>query len=299
MDEDITYAHGEDAVKAGQNEVQRELPIRLLAGLNITYSFERSFKFSPYTILSNRYVMGFKKERLGNLADERILAICEKLGMPADLIKAFKENLPDSNYAAFGYGENETTRYYKAYLDFFEKIIKSGNVRPGSTRPETLYLGFKWDPRDNRKGLVTKYTTFPLLPYQEMMARLSHMLGPDQHKNLFEIAQGIIGIASRRIPAYGVFYVEVTEKDNRRMSFDINIYRAKYPIREMYPLFWKMYRHYDISADRFHNLYQRIKDERFGHLAGGIDGMGNDFLTVYYGVDYLSGRMPQEPFLEL
>ena len=43
--------------------------------------------------------------------------------------------------------------------------------------------------------------------------------------------------------------------------------------------------HYSIPSEAFHTLYNPVKTEIFGHLAGGIDRDGKDFLAVYYGVE--------------
>jgi hypothetical protein len=49
-----------------------------------------------------------------------------------------------------------------------------------------------------------------------------------------------------------------------------------------------MGQHYAIPSEEFHPLYEGVKNKTFGHIAGGIDREGRDFLTVYYGVEYTS-----------
>jgi hypothetical protein len=45
----------------------------------------------------------------------------------------------------------------------------------------------------------------------------------------------------------------------------------------------KICRHYSIPDEEFQVFYEPMKDMIFGHLAGGIDRKGKDFLTVYFG----------------
>ena len=52
----------------------------------------------------------------------------------------------------------------------------------------------------------------------------------------------------------------------------------------MCPYILRATRNYAIAFANFDALYQRIKGERFGHLAGGVDRENNNFMTVYYGV---------------
>jgi hypothetical protein len=50
-----------------------------------------------------------------------------------------------------------------------------------------------------------------------------------------------------------------------------------------------MGRHYSIPPEQFSALYEGVRDKTFGHIAGGIDREGRDFVTVYYGVEYKEG----------
>ena len=51
---------------------------------------------------------------------------------------------------------------------------------------------------------------------------------------------------------------------------------------EIYPLLVRMARHYSIDLDGFDERYEGVKDQKFGHLSGGTDREGRDFLTVYF-----------------
>ena len=37
-----------------------------------------------------------------------------------------------------------------------------------------------------------------------------------------------------------------------------------------------------LPVEKFHALYEAVKAKKFGHLTGGIDREGRDFLTVYF-----------------
>jgi len=54
----------------------------------------------------------------------------------------------------------------------------------------------------------------------------------------------------------------------------------------------KAARHYALPSERFQALYERIKTQTFGHLAGGVDRESRDFMTVYYGAKHIdSGQL--------
>ena len=65
----------------------------------------------------------------------------------------------------------------------------------------------------------------------------------------------------------------------------MNMYKAKVRLEELYPLLMDMCQHYSIPSEEFHILYDQFKAKLFGHLSGGIDREGKDFLTLYYGVE--------------
>ena len=111
------------------------------------------------------------------------------------------------------------------------------------------------------------------------------MLDPQKHGHSLETAKAILDLASARIPHHDILYLEVSEEDNPRRSFDINVYRAGLQVGELYPILLKAWQHYSIPAERWHDLYGRVASKAFGHLSGGIDRGGKDFLTVYYGVE--------------
>ena len=63
------------------------------------------------------------------------------------------------------------------------------------------------------------------------------------------------------------------------------MYRAALELRELHPFLSEMCQHYSISSETFQAIYDQVKTKIFGHLSGGIDREGKDFLTVYYGVE--------------
>ena len=265
------------------------LILQLVENLDIKFGFEKSFKISRNTLLSNRFLLGFKKKRIRQEPHERIMDICRRLDMPGNLLQEYRRRLPDSNYLHFGFEENERTCLCKAYLEFYDKVEETMKAQPGKFDSFLMHLGFKWDALDNGRQAITRYTWYPFLPVKVMLGRLSNILAPHDFRTLFEIAKGIVEIALMVVPPYDILYMEVDEENNPRKSFDINMYRARLPLSELQPWLSRMGRHYAIPPEEFDALYDGVQDKTFGHIAGGIDREGRDFLTVYYGVEYKDG----------
>jgi hypothetical protein len=113
---------------------------------------------------------------------------------------------------------------------------------------------------------------------------LSSVFYATEHQTSLDIARGMIEMSAERMRPDEFLYTEVTEENNPRRSFDINMYRANLQMRDLYPLLSRIFRHYRIPDDTFHQLYDRVKKRIFGHLSGGVDREGRDFLTIYHGV---------------
>jgi hypothetical protein len=262
------------------------LVLQLVEDLDIKFGYEKSFKIFENTLLANRFLLGFKKKRIRQEAHERILDICRRMDMPENLLQAYRGRLPDSNYLHFGFEENEKTCLCKAYLEFYDKVDEAMRSQPGNFDSFLMHLGFKWDALDNSKYALTRYSWYPFLPVEVMLERLSNILSPHEFGALFGITKGIVEIALGVVPPYDILYMEVDEENSLRKSFDINMYRARLPLSELQPWLEQMCRHYAIPSEEFQSLYEGVRDKTFGHIAGGIDREGRDFVTVYYGVEY-------------
>jgi hypothetical protein len=263
------------------------LIFQLIENHNLEFGYERSFKMAENTLLGNRFLLGIDKEEK---IQEKLLDICKQMDMPKKYLVAFQENLSDANLVLFGFEENERSCVYKVYLEFWEKLKNKLQSKPNKTEPVLLHLGFKWDALDNNKGVIAKYTCYPLLPVKNILNRLSNIYDVHKDRTSLEIAKDIINLAASRIVNDSFIYLEASEDNNPRRSFDINLYKANLQLKDIYPLLSKMRRHYSISSDDFDFLYDQVSTKIFGHLSGGIDREGKDFLTIYYEISAVSGK---------
>jgi hypothetical protein len=256
---------------------------QLVQGLGGEVSFERSFKTAHQRLLGNRFLLSASTGAIRGKAEEKLLGICVALGMPDALLARFRAAMPDASYVHFGFEEDGRTYTYKAYLEFWGRINRE--MRDAQApEPSLLHLGFKWDASDNAVHSVTHYTWLPWLSYDEIQGRLAELLA-EGHGPSLGMAIAVLRLASVRVPSREVLYLEVSEEDNPRRSFDLNVYRAGLQVGELYPLLAKMWQQHSIPATKWQALYSRAAAKSLGHVAGGLDRAGRDFLTVYYGVE--------------
>ena len=262
-----------------------QLILELVDGLDINYAFERSFKVSGNALLGNRFLLAIKKTRIAEeKRHSQIADICRQMGMPNEFLEAFKKNLPDADTVDFGFEENKRDCVYKVYLDFLSKWKKETAGTPGEGDPFVMFFGYKWDSRDPGKRALTKYVWYPSISFERIKENFSEIFQGQKHVEPLQISKDLIDIVSKKTTHDNVYYLDVTEENSPRRSFDINIYKAGLQLKQLYPLLARTCRHYSIPAETFHALYNPIRTKALGHLSGGISRGGKDFLTVYYGL---------------
>lgn len=260
---------------------------RLLGELDTRVDFEQSFKLVPGHLFGNRFLLGINRRETEGRLDRRIALVCERIGMPQDLLDAFSRTLSEANHVYFGVEKDDRTLMLKAYLECRDRIEKDIGGAPATGRSFPLFTGFKWDSAAPERHAVSHYAWYPALPVAEMVERLRMTAGT--RVELFDIARGIVERASEKASPEELQYLEVTEAGNPRQSFDLNIYKSGLRLEQLLSSLLKALQHFAIPASRFEPLYQNIKAEPFGHLAGGVDRGGRDFMTVYYGARQIHG----------
>lgn len=253
----------------------------LVKALGLRGGFEHSFKFLNKIFLADRFLFGVKRPKESIGQDDAILNICQEIDMPEDYREMFRAELHEANIVLFGFEKNEKNRVYKAYLEFSGRLSESVKQEP---RPENvvIYTGFKWDVLDNSRKVVAKYTAYPLFRAQDMAVRIAKLFYGGTRNEPYPIVDDILDLAGSRTRPGELLYFEASEEGNPRNSFDINMYWANLQMAEIYPLLLKMARHYSIDLEQFEEVYEAVKTQKFGHLSGGTDREGKDFLTVYF-----------------
>jgi len=263
-----------------------QLILDLVDALDANYASERSFKVSENALLGNRFLLAMKKTRIPEAKRQsEIIGICRHMGMPDEFLEAFKKNLSEAATVDFGFEENKRNCVYKVYLDFLSKWKEEVAGTPRECDPFVMFFGYKWDSRDPGKRALTKYVWYPSISFERIKENFSEIFQGQNDLEPLQIAKDLIDIVSKKTTHDNVYYLDVTEENSPRRSFDINLYKAGLQLKQLYPLLARTFSHYSIPADTFHALYNPIRTKAFGHLSGGISRGGKDFLTVYFGLE--------------
>lgn len=249
--------------------------------LGAPFRMERSFKVSDRMLLGDRLLLVFRRKGSAD-QDEGIMDICRRLNMPQDFCEAFRQSLPRANFVLMGHEGNPANPLYKAYLEFGDRLADAVPGNQGKTDPYHIFTGFKWSVQDSTRKTMTSYTCFPFLPVDSMLERLAYRFYPPAMRPPGRIVEQILAVAASRTQAGAMLYIEASEKDNPRSSFDVNVYRANLNMMEVYPFLLAVMHHFSAPLDVFHSIYDGTKNAVLGNLAGGTDREGKDFLTFYF-----------------
>ncbi|MFV2031370.1 MAG: hypothetical protein ACC663_02645 [Gammaproteobacteria bacterium] len=254
-------------------------PFSLVEKLKLKCGYEKSFKLTDQHLLRNRYLLGIDKAELDH---DKLSFICNQMGMPKKFVENFFTNISDANLILLGFEEGDGDCTYKIYLEYWDKIRKNMKRAQPPYEPVTLFLGYKWSVFDNSQSALTNYVYYPMITVDEIIKRMCNLNTLDEDEATFEVARNIITHSAKRVNNRPFIYLEASEGNNPRKSFDINLYRAGINLRNIYPFLKQLCRHYSVRIDELDKLYSRVDSRVLGHLSGGIDRDGKGFLTVYY-----------------
>lgn len=255
------------------------LPFTLLEQMQIPCGYERSFKMLPGRILANRYLLGVD---LKNLSVEQLRTICQRLNMPEEFFPPLEEHLSDANLVFVGFEDNPPSGTYKVYLEFWERVKSEVQSQGSSVDPKLLHVGFKWNVADNTQRTISRYLCYPLLSAEVILQRMARIYAGYGGCTSLEIVFQIISLAASRADPGSFIYLEVLEGDNVRRSFDINLYSAMLSLGSIWPALLRLRDHFAIPTAPFEQLNRVTSNKLLGHVSGGIDQHGVEFVTIYY-----------------
>jgi len=242
---------------------------------------EASLKLFDKTFYKIRFLFGIKSE---NFTITKLSDICYQIKMPENFVERLTHYFPESNSVLFGFEEYFDHCIYKVYLEFWEKNRQLIQHYHHKCQPLTQYIGFKWNAFDNHQNIITKYVYHPFISLESIIENLEKIYRHCNNKESFEIVRDIVNFSAKQIHYKNDSFIYLQSSDNSGMrnSFDINVYKAGLTIKALNTYIKKIQNNYDIESSSLQSFIQKIQNKIFGHLSGGIDNQGRDFLTIYY-----------------
>jgi tryptophan 7-halogenase len=254
--------------------------LRLVGNWGVPHQYERSLRLIETGLQSNRFLLTINAKDIPGDGLSQVLAVCDQFQMPFRLRDAAIANFSMAKCIHFGFEGSPDSIVCKLYLER-DVSGKEADQARNANQPVLLHLAFKWDLlRDS--AVTTRYLWHPFLTARGIEDRLTHVYrgGPTASA---DIARTLLRLAVERAPAERMQYLEVEEPETARRSFDLNVYNAKFQVKEIYSLLQQMRELFNIRPGQFQALYDQIKGMSLGHLAGGVHRNGKDFFNLYYG----------------
>lgn len=272
---------------AGQTPAASQPFQRLLqrvSELGVPYGREDSFKMTHGRMVQNRVLIGIESS---NLPTATFFAIAAELGLPADCQALLLPQMGWANALFFGVEDGAGGSVCKVYLEFWDRVRQEVR-RTGAKTPLLLHLGVKWDSAQPGRHELARYICYPLLPVRDVLRRMAGVYPQNMPSGAGDAALGIVRQGLKRNPAASFLYLEASESGNPRRSFDVNLYKTGMRVADAAPELRLAAGHLSIAPEVMETQLQRLGRCPLGHLSGGTDRHGGEFLSVYGEIQPLS-----------
>jgi hypothetical protein len=277
----ITPENHQPPARIGEACVSGTSPLALLLqrinDLGIPYGREDSFKMARQRLLSGRVLIGIRSE---HFSGEMFLELAFELGMPRACLELLAPHLARSNAFFFGVEERADGSVCKVYLEFWDQVCQEVR-RTGAQTPLLLHLGVKWDSARPGRHELARYICYPLLPLAGVLSRMAGAYPQDGSPNAGVFAMEMVRQGARRHPAANFLYLEASESGNPRCSFDVNLYKTGLQVADVADGLRQAGEHFGIASGVIEAPLLRLGPCQLGHLSGGTDRHGGEFLSVY------------------
>jgi len=248
--------------------------------------YERSVRLTEGALAANRFLLSLSRQSVKDDFAAAALRLGERIGMPEAFREVAKQHVGQARAVHLGF-EGDERVLFKYYIEYDTAAQAAGRETPDA--PATLHLAFKWDTANPEHRVVSRYLLYPALSEAQILDRLSRIYRASGNEQSLEIARSALEVACTRVDAESLQYLEVREDGNDRLSFDLNFYDAGLLVKDLQAPLVQMRQRFAIKPGQFQALYDQIKPQTAGHLAGGVHRNGKDFFNVYYGVQRRQG----------
>ena len=237
---------------------------------------EQSFKMAEGQLLRDRLLLGVQRSAM---LPSRLWALARELGMPAAGEELLAQHWERANAVFLATEESGTARMYKVYLEFWDEARRA--VRGGARSPQLLHLGVKWSSARPGHHEEARYLVHPLLGLRDIQRRMGDCYPAQAPAAGLELARAIVRRAARREPHASFLYLEASEAGNPRRSFDINLYKSGLRVGEAAAELRSLALHFGIAPAEIEEQLRQLGELALGHISGGCDRRGAEFLSVY------------------
>jgi hypothetical protein len=255
--------------------------MRLVDELGVPHQHERSMRLSRGELLSHRFLLTMNRADLGDDALGKTLGICRELRMPAAAEFEAAARFDEAVCVHFGFEASPKGSVCKLYLER-PMVPAEKDAAAAAGRSVLVHTAFKWSPGAGTHVLA-RYLWRPEPTLPQVRARIAELLGGESTRAA-QLAFDVLALGLERAPLDRLQLLEASEEGSPRRSFDLNLYAAEREMQDAQATLYAMRDHFGVPPGRFQAIYDQVRHQRLGHVAGGVHRDGSEFLTVYFGV---------------
>ncbi len=256
---------------------------KLIYQLDSPYGEERSIKFIQSLALADRLLLSVHKNAFGESPERNLLHILNELGFPERYYNSIISGLASADIVHFGYENSGQGHFYKCYLEFAEEYLEAQMLENPDRK--LVHYAVKWEPENPANPRISYYHSRPSSDPAAIKQYLSEVYSCKRMSVAYEMLLDILSMGEVTTIQDDMMLMSVTEQDNKRHSFDINLYNTELQLADISGQLMKITEYFDINTKAWARLYAGNSSKDLGHLSGGLDGNGREFFTVYFGVE--------------
>ena len=257
--------------------------IRLVEALGAPYGLERSVKIAPGALYDDRCLISVHRTAFGRDPAVRLREISGEMALPAAFAERLAADLDDADIVHFGHEATPDGELRKIYFEYASQARQAIDSRSG--KPVLVHIAYKWAPARPSGAALTRYTWLPCPTRRDLEARLRDLVPPDRAPCALHAALTLIDRARPLAESGGMMMMAVDETGSRRRSADLNVYDAELRLSDVADLITQTASDFAVPGGRLAMVFDDAWGVTLGHLSAGLGRDGEEFVTIYYGVE--------------
>ncbi len=252
--------------------------LQRIEALRLPYGQEDAFKLTPAGLITGRVLVGVPAA--GQTIDALLQIAGQDMAMPEGGHALLSAHAAQASAVFFGLENSPQGTVFKVYLEFWEEVKRTVLQTPSAT-PLLLHLGVKWSSARPGHHEVARYMCHPLLSVKDVMRRIVAIYPSGAQASACTPVLDIVRQGIKHRADASLLYLEVSEQGNPRCSFDVNLYKTGITLSSCEKALGEAASHFGIAAAAMEIELERFGHCALGHLSGGTDRHGQEFLSVY------------------
>ncbi len=263
--------------------MSRDDLVAMVGTLGAPHGVERSVKIGRDFINDDRCLVSVDRAALGASPAVRLTEMARALVMPGDFVAALPAALAAADVVHFGYEGPPESAIHKIYLESASATRDA--MRREDPAPRLVHTAFKWMPRRPDRRAVARYTWIPCRTRHDLEDRLGRITPPHEAPVGHRLAVRLLARLAHVVEPERLFLLEVAEENNQRRSWDINVYNGGLRVGQALDLIDAARAEFRVSPAAASAVFDANADRTLGHLSGGLGRDGQEFATIYFGVE--------------